>query len=67
MKVVREGNLDAHDRRRFNELQPAVWADQVIEEDFESLMDVIRGVRITESGRLDLQHCRIRRERWDAQ
>lgn len=65
MKVVKEGNLDAHDRRRFNELQPKVWADQVIEEDFDNLMDVIRGVRITKNGRLDVERCRIRTERRD--
>lgn len=67
MKIVKEGNLDVHDRKRFNELQPKVWADRVIEEDFDNLMDVIRGVRVTTAGTLDLKRCRIRHERRDAQ
>lgn len=50
MRIVRERNLDVHDRKRFNELQPTVFADALIEMEFEQLAGVIRIARIENRG-----------------
>lgn len=39
MKVVRASSLDAHDRRRFNELRRNVFADGVVELEFDRFVE----------------------------
>lgn len=45
MRFVRARNLDAHDRRRFIELRPAVDADVVVENEFNNYVDKISTAR----------------------
>lgn len=41
MRFVRASNLDAHDRKRFNELLPRVDADVVVAAEFNNYVEFV--------------------------
>ena len=64
MKYIREGNLDVHDRRRFNELRADVSADALVDKEFDEIIEMIRVVRIVNRGvEIDSRTVRMTKKR----
>ena len=57
MKIVKASSLDAHDRRRFNELRSNVFADGVVELEFHNFIEKaqatpwLRNIKVARNGR----------------
>lgn len=45
MKYVKASSLDAHDRKRFNELLPNVSADNVVETEFDNFVNKVQATQ----------------------